>query len=181
MTVDGHIGMAFAGLFPDARALAKRARGECDEYRQTYGSPIPVRVLNERVGLLVQAYTLYGHLRPFGVSSLIAGVDERGPQLYMVQPSGLALGYRAIALGKGQLPAKTELERLKPMTCREALAEVARILFSVHDDVKDKPFELELSWVCTESKNKHQLVPQELIKAAEAAAKAKLAEQDMDD
>ena len=42
---------------------------------------------------------------------------------------------------------------------REAAKEVARIIYSVHDDVKDKEFELELSWICQESGNRHQLVP----------------------
>ncbi len=41
---------------------------------------------------------------------------------------------------------QVELEKLKlsEMTCREALASVAKIIYSVHDDVKDKEFELEL-------------------------------------
>merc|ERR1719167_2189101 len=33
------------------------------------------------------------------------------------------------------------------MTCAEAVKEVARIIYVVHDEVKDKAFELELSWV----------------------------------
>ena len=50
----------------------------------------------------------------------------------------------------------------------------------VHDDVKDKEFELELSWVCEESGWTHKQVPKDLLKAAEEAAKAAL-EEDMDD
>jgi hypothetical protein len=39
-----------------------------------------------------------------------------------------------------------ELEKLKlsELTCREALSSIAKIIYSVHDDVKDKEFELEL-------------------------------------
>jgi 20S proteasome subunit alpha 7 len=42
--------------------------------------------------------------------------------------------------------SKVELEKLKltEMTCQQAVKEVARIIYSVHDDVKDKDFELEL-------------------------------------
>jgi hypothetical protein len=41
---------------------------------------------------------------------------------------------------------QVELEKLKlsELSCRDALAAIAKIIYSVHDDVKDKDFELEL-------------------------------------
>ena len=33
------------------------------------------------------------------------------------------------------------------MTCKELVKEAAKIIYQVHDEVKDKMFELELSWV----------------------------------
>jgi len=36
---------------------------------------------------------------------------------------------------------------MKEMTCRDVVKEVAKIIYIVHDEVKDKAFELELSWV----------------------------------
>lgn len=50
-------------------------------------------------------------------------------------------------------------------------------LHSVHDE--EKPFELELSWVCDESNNEFRRVPADLLAEATAAAKAALAESDM--
>jgi 20S proteasome subunit alpha 7 len=46
----------------------------------------------------------------------------------------------------------------------------------VHDDNKDRDFELEMTWVCEESKMKHALVPADLMAEAEAKAKAALEE-----
>lgn len=46
----------------------------------------------------------------------------------------------------------------------------------VHDDNKDKDFELEMTWVCTESGNKHKAVPAELLAEADAKGKAALEE-----
>lgn len=40
--------------------------------------------------MYVQAYTLYSSVRPFGVSTIVAGVDTAGPQLYVIEPSGVA-------------------------------------------------------------------------------------------
>jgi len=39
--------------------------------------------------------------RPYGVALLIAGVDERGPQLYQTDPSGTFLEWQARAIGSG--------------------------------------------------------------------------------
>jgi 20S proteasome subunit alpha 7 len=46
----------------------------------------------------------------------------------------------------------------------------------VHDDNKDKDFELEMTWVCKESGNKHKAVPQDLLDEADAKGKAALEE-----
>lgn len=37
--------------------------------------------------------------RPFGCSLLIAGIDEKGPQLYQTDPSGTYLKWEARAIG----------------------------------------------------------------------------------
>lgn len=34
-------------------------------------------------------YTLHSSVRPFGVATLIAAYDRSGPQLYMIEPSGV--------------------------------------------------------------------------------------------
>jgi len=68
--------------------------------------------LADRLALYVQAYTLYSSVRPFGVSSILGGVDEDGPQLFMIEPSGVYWGYNGCAIGKGRQLAKTEIEKL---------------------------------------------------------------------
>lgn len=47
-------------------------------------------------------------------------------------------------------------------------------IYLVHDDAKEKDFELEMSWIGPESNNLHVHVPKELLQEAEAAAKAAL-------
>jgi 20S proteasome subunit alpha 2 len=59
----------------------------------------------------MQEFTQSGGVRPFGVSLLIAGVDDEGPQLYQVDPSGAYFGWRASAIGKNFTNAKTFLEK----------------------------------------------------------------------
>jgi len=167
-TVDLHAGIALSGLAADARQLVNRARSEGRGYRNFYGSPIPGKVLASRLAGFIHVYTLYWYLRPFGCSLLLGSYDATGPELYMMEPSGVYYRYHATAIGKHMRPAKTELEKLdfQAITCRDAVNEIARIIYKVHDSVKEKDFELELSWVCDESERKHVLVPEAIKQEA---------------
>ncbi|KAJ1899035.1 putative proteasome subunit alpha type-7 [Kickxella alabastrina] len=175
MTAGRHIGVASAGWMSDTRHLVKRTRDEASHYHGTYKANIPAKIIAERMGMYIQAYTLYSSVRPFGVSTILATVDVDGPQLYMIEPSGQYMGYRGCAAGKGKQAAKTEIEKLDldNLSVRDALKEAARIIYAVHDETKDKLFELELSWVCAESNGLHTHVPQDVFdEAVEYAEKA---------
>ena len=52
-----------------------------------------------------------GGVRPFGVSLLMAGYDDNGPQLYQIDPSGTYFAWKASAIGKNMNNAKTFLEK----------------------------------------------------------------------
>uniref|UniRef100_A0A3Q3KET6 Proteasome subunit alpha type n=1 Tax=Monopterus albus TaxID=43700 RepID=A0A3Q3KET6_MONAL len=172
--IDRHVGMAVAGLLADARSLAEVAREEASNFRSNYGHDVPLKHLSDRVAMYVHAYTLYSAVRPFGCSFILGSYDkDDGPQLYMVDPSGISYGYWGCAIGKAKQAAKTEIEKLqmKEMTCRELVKEVAKIIYIVHDEVKDKAFELELSWVGEVTKGRHELVPKDIREEAEKYAK----------
>lgn len=88
------------------------------------------QTLAERLALYVQAFTLYSSVRPFGAATIVGGVDEeRGPQLFMIEPSGVFWGYNACSIGKGKQFAKTEMEKLAldELTMTQAVEEVARM------------------------------------------------------
>jgi len=178
-SIDTHIGMAVAGLISDARQIVGIARDEASYYRSVYGTPIPVKYLSDRISGYVHAYTLYSAYRPFGCSVLLSSYDKvDGAELFMIEPSGVSYGYHGCAVGKAKQNAKTEIEKLKleNMTCKEATKEIARIIYVVHDEVKDKAFELELSWVGVETEGLHRMVPKEVGKEAEDLAKKSLEE-----
>lgn len=174
MSLDKHSGLCFSGMVADARQLVNHARSEAARYADFYGGTIPGKVLCDRISGLMHTYTLYWTVRPFGCSVLIASYTEDGPQLHSVDPSGVSYRYFAHAIGKGKNGAKSQLEKLdlSTLTCREAVVEAAKVIYTQHDPAKDKPIEIELSWVCDESNKCHQLVPPELHAQAEAAAKA---------
>jgi 20S proteasome subunit alpha 2 len=52
-----------------------------------------------------------GGVRPFGVSLLMAGFDDHGPQLYQIDPSGSYFAWKASAIGKNMTNARAFLEK----------------------------------------------------------------------
>ncbi|KAK6621152.1 Proteasome subunit alpha type-3 [Polyplax serrata] len=172
--IDKHIGMAVCGLISDARQLVDRARQVASKWRSEFGSPIPLKALNDRLSMYIHAYTLFSAVRPFGCNVILSSyTPEYGAEMYMIDPSGVSYGYYACAAGKAKQTAKTEIEKLKlkNMGIKELVMEAAKIIYLVHDELKDKQFELELSWVCSDSDGVHEKVPQSVFAEAEKLAK----------
>lgn len=181
---DLHSGMAVAGILPDGHALINKARQECRDYITFYGHHIPGRVLAERMAQHVHSYTLYWYMRPYGVASLMATYDkEDGYGLYAIRPSGVMHKFYGAALGKNTRGAQTELEKIKfqDITCRQAVQEIANMVYKLHDDVKDKDFELELTWLCEESGFKQTFIPEDLRAQAVKTAREMKQKALMDD
>uniref|UniRef100_F7EMD2 Proteasome subunit alpha type-3 n=1 Tax=Callithrix jacchus TaxID=9483 RepID=F7EMD2_CALJA len=174
--VDRHVGMAVAGLLADARSLADIAREEASNFRSNFGYNIP---LADRVAMYAHA------VRPLGCSFMLGSCSVNdGVQLCMTDPSGVSYSYWGCAIGKARQAAKTEIEKLqmKEMTCRDIVKEVAKIIYIVHDKVKDKAFELELSWVGELTNGRHEIVPKDIREEAEKYAKeGSLKEEDESD
>ncbi|AOW03011.1 uncharacterized protein YALI1_C24660g [Yarrowia lipolytica] len=95
--VDNHLGVALAGLAPDARVLSNFLRQQAMSSQMVYKRPLAVS-------------RAYGR-RPYGVGLLIIGHDEAGPHLYEFLPSGSALEYRGAAIGARSQAARTYLEK----------------------------------------------------------------------
>ncbi len=96
--IDDHICAATSGLVADARVLVARARLEAQINRLTFDEPIGVKELARKICDFKQQYTQFGGVRPFGVSLLIAGIDNE-PKLFETDPSGALLEYKATAIG----------------------------------------------------------------------------------
>lgn len=186
---DLHTGVATAGISADARQLVNKARDESRSYKGFYGDDIPGELMADRLAGHVHMHTLYWYLRPFGASILVANYDDIiGPQLYMIDPSGTVHRYFGSCIGNHRLAAMAEVEKIdfEKVTCREAVMKVAEIIYKLHDDIKDKAFELEMTWVCDESGRKHTTIPEDLreeaVKAAvEAKEKSEMEDSDDDD
>ena len=139
--IDDHIAVAIAGLTADARILVNQARIQAQIHQITYNEAITVENLTHRIADVKQAYTQHAGVRPFGVSLIIAGVDEvNGPQLFMTEPSGSYWGYRAAAIGSGTPIIIEDLENSYPeisKTLQEGILIALKALQKVSDDKLD--------------------------------------------
>lgn len=108
--VDLHIAFTASGLIADARRLVEAGRLEAQRHRLIYNEPAPVESIARNVCDLMQLYTQYGGIRPFGVALLIAGYDEK-PKLYEAEPSGAMTGYYADSIGSGKKEVDEILEK----------------------------------------------------------------------
>jgi 20S proteasome subunit alpha 2 len=70
---------------PDSRVLVRKSRKQAQQYKRLYQEPIPLSQLVRETAAVMQEFTQSGGVRPFGVSLLVAGFDDNGPQLYQVQ------------------------------------------------------------------------------------------------
>lgn len=111
VNVNSNIGLVYSGMGPDARLLTRKARKMAQSYHQIYKEHQPAAQSVKDVASVMQEYTQSGGVRPFGVSLLMAGFDEEGPKLFQIDPSGSFFAWKACAIGKNFINAKTFLEK----------------------------------------------------------------------
>jgi len=140
--VDKHIGLACSGLTADSKTLIDRARVEAQNHWFTYNEKMSVESIAQGVSNLAikfgdsEADDDAAMSRPFGVALLFAGVDHKGPQLYLMDPSGTYVQYDAKAIGSGSEGAQQTLVEMynKSLTLKEATKAALTILKQVMEE-----------------------------------------------
>jgi 20S proteasome subunit alpha 1 len=111
-TITNKIGCVMTGLQADQLSQVVLARQEAHQFRYDFGYDVPCHVLAKRIADLNQVRTQYAGRRAMGVMMiLISFDDEKGPQLYRVDPAGHYFGYKACAAGAKDQEAMTILEK----------------------------------------------------------------------
>jgi len=112
--IDNHMIASVAGLVADARVLIDKVQVLAQQSRVTYDSPIEPELIIKEISNLKQQFTQYGGARPFGVSVMVAGLQDNKGRLYNSDITGNYYEYFANAIGEDDTIIKDILrERYK--------------------------------------------------------------------
>jgi len=102
VSLDDRTHLAFAGLTADARVLINKVRVEAQSYRLTMEDAPNVDYLARYLAKVQQQYTQQGGVRPFGIATLLTGVNSSNPTqplLYQTDPAGTHSRWKAQVVG----------------------------------------------------------------------------------
>ena len=152
--IDSHLIASSAGIVSDARVLIERAQVLAQKHRVTYDSPIEPELVIKDIANTLQQFTQYGGARPFGVSMMIAGINEKKLELFTSDITGNYLAYHANAIGENDEKIREKLrERYKEnLTVKKG----TKIALDIFKEVLEKKFDIkrfELVYVTKENGN----------------------------
>jgi len=153
--IDDHLGAAISGFLADGRVLVDAGRVKAQIYKITYDEPLNVLGAVKDISDRMQMFTQYGGVRPFGVALLLAGIDEKGPTLYEIDPSSAFYSWRAQAIGRGAIEALKLLKK----GWKERLSEEDAIRLALSalkaGEKGLKPMEVELAVITSKAFKKY--------------------------
>ncbi|ABN65101.1 predicted protein [Scheffersomyces stipitis CBS 6054] len=152
---------AVAGMTADASILVNNARVNAQSYLKTYNEEIPCEILIKRVCDIKQGYTQHGGLRPFGVSFLYAGYDDRYQfQLFTSNPSGNYSGWKATSIGANNSAAQTLLKKdyKDDLSLKEACELAIKVLSKTMDSSNLNSEKLEFATLSLSKINPGQVI-----------------------
>ena len=136
--IDEHIMAVAAGIISDSRVLIDKARTMAQQHRVTYGSEPATESIVRGIADVKQQFTQYGGARPFGVSLMIGGYNNK-PVLYATEVTGNYLKYHAFAIGENDELIKQKLrEGYKEGMTIQAGIEFALTIF---EEIQEKEFD----------------------------------------
>jgi len=109
--IDDHLGAAISGFLADGRVLVDVGRIKAQVYKLTYDEPLNVLGAVKEISDRMQLFTQFGGVRPYGVALLLGGIDEKGSQLFEIDPSSAFYGWKAQAIGRGSTEALKALRK----------------------------------------------------------------------
>jgi proteasome alpha subunit len=138
--IDSHIIASVAGILSDARVLIERARITSQQNKVTYDSPIEVESIIREIANTKQMFTQYGGGRPFGVSIMVAGIDEKKPEVYSSDITGNYFSYYAHAIGENDEKIRELLRKKydKNINIEKGL----KLAFNIFKEILGKNFEV---------------------------------------
>jgi len=163
--IDSHIIASTAGITSDSRVLIEKAQLIAQQQKMTYDSPVEPELIIKEISNVKQQFTHYGGARPFAVSMMLAGVNNKTPELFSSDVTGNYFSYHANAIGENDDKIKELLREKykKDLTMKQA----KKLALEIFKEIKDKNFNiksLEMSYIKTEDPKLKRLEGEEIEK-----------------
>lgn len=168
--VDYHIGVAAAGYIPDARVQVDYARYFSQGNKMTYDEPVEVETVAKYLADQCHQFTQYAGVRPYGVALIIAGLDQKGPSIYVTDPSGTFVQYAAVAIGASSEEVTDFLEKYyDPNMSIDDCAALAISAINLKTEEKEGVKHIKMSKITAETKGIEKVSEEDLKKYTEVA------------
>ena len=163
--VDSHIFVSSAGITSDARVLIEKAQLLAQQHRVTYDSPIEPETIIKDLSDMKQQFTQYGGARPFGVSLMLAGLNNKKPELFSSDVTGNYFAYHANAIGENDEKIRQKLREKykKDLTIKQGVKTALDILKELKGD-KFNVDQCELAYIKSEEEKLKRLEGKEIEK-----------------
>jgi proteasome alpha subunit len=140
--IDENIGAAGAGFTGDINLLIDQARIQAQRHRLVFEDPIDVKSVVNNIGKFMYEFTRYGGVRPLGAALILIGSDKAGKHVFLLDPRGLILSGKAVAIGKNSQEATDMLrtEYKTDLSIRQAIDLAMKALSKAEE--KDNPVEI---------------------------------------
>ena len=146
--IDSHIISSVAGIVSDARVLVEKSQVLAQQHRITYDSPIETELIIKEISNTKQQFTQYGGARPFGASLMVAGINNKKPELFISDITGNYFSYHANAIGENDDKLREELREKYKQTL--TIKQGVKLALEIFEQVQANKFGLnrfELTYI----------------------------------
>ncbi len=164
--IDEHIVATAAGILSDARVLIEMAQLKAQQHKVTYDTPIDTLTVVKDICNLKQICTQQVGLRPFGVSILVAGIDNGTPKLFETDPTGIFFQYKATVIGEKE----PEIEEILHKKYKDSITieEAFKLIVSALCKVLGKEFNasrIDAAYIKTDEKKFKKMTKAQIEKS----------------
>jgi proteasome alpha subunit len=139
--IDAHVIASSAGILSDARILIERAQVLAQQHRVTYNSPIEPELVIKEIANMKQQFTQYGGARPFGVSMMVAGINNKKPEVFVSDITGNYFSYYANVIGENDEKIREELREKYKQTL--TIKQGAKLALEIFEKVQGTKFSIK--------------------------------------
>ncbi|KCZ77699.1 hypothetical protein H311_01285 [Anncaliia algerae PRA109] len=138
----------FSGLLTDGQFISAGIKRQIINFVKL-NEEISAKAVKGFISEYVSIFTRYFNTRPVGCNFITGMMNDGNYHILLTDCTSKTHFYKACAIGKGSVRARTELEKnnYDDMEVIDLAENAVRIMYRCHDPIKDKEFDIELCYM----------------------------------